>query len=581
LHAASLARRQAGCVLVDAPADGSSAVARRPHLLRVMLITQGTLQTEHWSTPADHAGMAERPFGFDELFISTTDRKGHIRLGNKVFVRVSGYSEEEMAGRAHNIVRHPDMPRSVFKVFWDLLEEGRPVAAYVKNRAKNGDHYWVMAVVVPVGDGYASVRLKPSHELFSAARAIYQDVLAVERRIEGNDPRRRKEAMAAGEERLGELLREAGFADYPAFMRTALVAEIDSREQQLRTNAAQRLGTLPDGASEHLVPIVRAALDMRTYLDGLVDEIRAFSDVGEKLAGKASFVRALAEDMRLFALNALLASSRLEDGAALSAVAGIQRARFDALEPVLRALADDIVSAIDRLGEMSFRIAVSRVQAEMIAAFAHEHLTDGECTPALTEQLALLASSLETMAGSLRDGLGALDDGIRSLENGAVTVERELHIVRALQVNGRIEASRAPDTGQVRTLFDELGRQVDTAREQVSGFSDVRRILARDPRVERYLTEHAANVTRAVEALTTHCATASRPAIDLPAAAEPQAVAGPQTTGATAPAVAEQPADVEPLPGAEPQAAADEQPADAQPADEQPAAAEPQPVAVA
>lgn len=69
-------------------------------------------------------------FGLDELFFSTTDAGGRIRTGNPVFTRVSGYDAAELAGRAHNVVRHPDMPRVVFRVLWDHLQAGEPVAAY-------------------------------------------------------------------------------------------------------------------------------------------------------------------------------------------------------------------------------------------------------------------------------------------------------------------------------------------------------------------------------------------------------------------------------------------------------------------
>src|SRR4051812_39423368 len=92
-------------------------------------------------------GSTEQPFEVDELFFSATDRKGIITSGNSVFVRVSGYGRDELVGRAHNLVRHPDMPRAVFQVLWDYLEAGRPIAAYVKNLAKNGNPYWVVATV--------------------------------------------------------------------------------------------------------------------------------------------------------------------------------------------------------------------------------------------------------------------------------------------------------------------------------------------------------------------------------------------------------------------------------------------------
>jgi PAS domain-containing protein len=92
-------------------------------------------------TPADtdpEAGRApehERHFGAEELFFSATDRKGIIRVGNDVFVRVSGYERRELVGRPHNLIRHMDTPRCVFRLLWDYLERNEPIATYMKHTA--------------------------------------------------------------------------------------------------------------------------------------------------------------------------------------------------------------------------------------------------------------------------------------------------------------------------------------------------------------------------------------------------------------------------------------------------------------
>ena len=86
----------------------------------------------------------------DEMFFSTTDLKGIILSGNDVFIRVSKFSKEELIGKPHNIIRHPDMPRIVFKLLWDYIQSGKPIVAYVKNIAKDGSYYWVLATVVPI-----------------------------------------------------------------------------------------------------------------------------------------------------------------------------------------------------------------------------------------------------------------------------------------------------------------------------------------------------------------------------------------------------------------------------------------------
>ena len=83
----------------------------------------------------------EVSFATDEITVSKTDLHGRITYANDVFVRVSGYSERELLGAPHSILRHPAMPRSVFKLLWDTIGQGDEVFAYVLNLAKNGDAY--------------------------------------------------------------------------------------------------------------------------------------------------------------------------------------------------------------------------------------------------------------------------------------------------------------------------------------------------------------------------------------------------------------------------------------------------------
>ena len=99
--------------------------------------------------------------------VSKTDLKGQITYINKDFIDISGFTENELLGQPHNIVRHPDMPEEAFADFWRNLKDGRPWVGLVKNRCKNGDYYWVEAHASPVWEngqvtGYLSVRRKAS-----------------------------------------------------------------------------------------------------------------------------------------------------------------------------------------------------------------------------------------------------------------------------------------------------------------------------------------------------------------------------------------------------------------------------------
>jgi aerotaxis receptor len=123
------------------------------------------------------------------ILVSSTDLKSRITHCNRAFVEVSGYEAEELLGQPHNMIRHPDMPQEGFRDLWDTIDAGKPWTALVKNRRKNGDHYWVRANVTPIMDGeritgYLSVRTIPSREEVAATEPLYAAMREAE--IAGN-----------------------------------------------------------------------------------------------------------------------------------------------------------------------------------------------------------------------------------------------------------------------------------------------------------------------------------------------------------------------------------------------------------
>ena len=128
----------------------------------------------------------EAPFHDDELIVSKTDLKGRLTYCNDVFLRLAGYSEKELIGSPHSIIRHPEMPRCVFKLLWETIAAGEEIFAYVVNMSRNGDHYWVLAHVTPSRDrdgaivGYHSNRRKPRADAVAAICGLYSRLKSIE-----------------------------------------------------------------------------------------------------------------------------------------------------------------------------------------------------------------------------------------------------------------------------------------------------------------------------------------------------------------------------------------------------------------
>jgi len=149
-------------------------------------------------------------FGRDELIVSKTNLKGHLTYTNHTFLDIAGYTEAEVIGKPHNVIRHPDMPRCVFKLLWDKLQAGSEIFAYVVNETKNGDYYWVIAHVTPSygsnGEmvGYHSTRRVPNPQTIQQVIIpLYKDLKAIEDGF-GN----RKDGLAASSQKLLDVLSE-------------------------------------------------------------------------------------------------------------------------------------------------------------------------------------------------------------------------------------------------------------------------------------------------------------------------------------------------------------------------------------
>ena len=156
-----------------------------------------------------------------DLIVSKSDEKGGITYINPMFIKISGYSQGELIEQPHSILRHPDMPKVIFKYLWDNLKEGRDVNAYVKNLCKDGSFYWVLATVKvaknPDGSfrNYMSTRKCITDSAKETIIALYANLLAIEK----------SDGVAASESALNAFLAEKGVTDSDSFNK--LMTEIN------------------------------------------------------------------------------------------------------------------------------------------------------------------------------------------------------------------------------------------------------------------------------------------------------------------------------------------------------------------
>jgi PAS domain S-box-containing protein len=149
----------------------------------------------------------------NDFIVSKTDTSGRITYVNKIFMEIGEYTEKELLGKPHSIIRHHDMPKAVFKLLWDYVKKGDEIFAYVINKTKNGNEYWVYANVTPSYDlsgnivGFYSVRRMPNPAALEKIKPLYQSMISAER----------SGGVTAGTKILTDLLNEQG-ASYNEFI---------------------------------------------------------------------------------------------------------------------------------------------------------------------------------------------------------------------------------------------------------------------------------------------------------------------------------------------------------------------------
>lgn len=322
----------------------------------------------------------EQFIGSQELFFSTTDRRGLIRSGNSTFVRTSRFSLEELTGAPHNIVRHPDMPAGVFRLMWERLLAGRPAGAYVLNLAKDGSHYWVFATMTPSAEGFLSVRMAPLSELFDEVKRLYKYVADVETEATERHGTNRREVAAAGAGEFERLLRDLGFRSHDDFLAEALSREVAARGRLASAGRARSEATGPIGE------VLLGAGALEEALTGLVGRLEGYREFSDRLLRSSTDMLGIARRLDRTVAAAQAASATVADTApVLHNVAKVMAKPTRTAVETLERLVPRLVTLRSHVTRLRFRIALAGLHNDMVAAFADEVVNGAAPSTSLSE----------------------------------------------------------------------------------------------------------------------------------------------------------------------------------------------------
>ena len=375
--------------------------------------------------------LTDMPFAVEQLFYARTDKRGVSRAGNLVFQQISGFDWSQLIGAPHRLVRNNDTPRAVFRILWRTIQQELPVVAYVRNKTQDGRGYWVLALVMPIEDGFASIRLKPTSPLLATVKTLYARLAAAE--VAGL-------SIEASEAQLLEELAKLGFPSYQKFMEHALITEFRAREMVI----GQRLATYFADLDK-----LRASLDSTTALQG--ELLKGFDQL-----------RDLPTNMRIIA-------SRLEpSGGPISAISDIYNATLAELFREISVFAEGEHS-ISKMMNLSYERAVFlRLSSLLLTEMASQARTEDMAGSGI--DIVAEAASFFTMGANWdaleRTALAEAQQYASAMFRSSSDLRRSMLGLDTIRVMGRVESGRlGPEGSRIGATIDQL----DTCHAAIIG----------------------------------------------------------------------------------------------------------------
>lgn len=411
----------------------------------------------------------EREFNFNELFFSTTDTYGKITSWNEVFARISGYDNAQLLNKPHSLIRHPDMPRAVFQLLWDMLKSGEVVGAYVKNRAEDGRFYWVYALVLPIENGYLSIRLKPSSDLFSVVKPFYAELLEYENELIASG-RKKSEAAILGKEKLLKGLATLGFEDYRAFMRATLPSEICSRQEQIKTCSQDTQESKKNSPIKSIRSKSREKIKLlENDLNQLFKDLTKSLDLADTIKSNFKETHSLAGEIKRGAINATIEASRLGSrGETLFVLADYLGTNGTTTISELISAEKICFKSLSNVSDILFEVCAAKLQTEILSSFLDEFENEDN------ESVEMAVDPLKVLSSCFKMGIYGMASRYKGIEHAFASVLAVLEDLRLLfvslkiaHVSAKTESSRIENADRFGQVFDEVCSVVEHGRSVI------------------------------------------------------------------------------------------------------------------